>query len=77
MTLESIKDAILGNLGAVFLLVFILWAGWKKYWVFGWYAKELLDRNDKMEKRLDRSVGAAESATKLAQQHTKGEVLSD
>lgn len=66
MTVETILDAILGQAGVVVLLLVILWSGWRGMWVFGWYAHELRERNERLEERLDRAVGAAESGTGLA-----------
>jgi hypothetical protein len=71
VTVQEVLDAILGQLGVLVLLLVILWAGWKGYWVFGWYARELRDRNEKLERRLDRAVGAAESGTGLATRATR------
>lgn len=66
MTVQSVVDAILGQAGVIVLLLVILWSGWRGMWVFGWYATELRERNDRLEARLDRAVGAAESGTGLA-----------
>lgn len=66
MTVQTVVDAILGQAGVIVLLLVILWAGWRGMWVFGWYARELRERNDRLETRLDRAVGAAESGTGLA-----------
>lgn len=66
MTAQQILDAILGQAGVITLLLVILWSGWRGMWVFGWYARELRDRNEKLEARLDRALGAAESGTGLA-----------
>ena len=66
MTVQQIFDAILGQAGVITLLLVVLWSGWRGYWVFGRYYDELRDRNEKLEARLDRAVGAAESGTGLA-----------
>lgn len=66
MTVQQIFDAILGQAGVIVILLIVLWSGWRRMWVFGWYARELSDRNDRLEARLDRAVGAAESGTGLA-----------
>lgn len=74
MTLERVSDLILGNLGVLVLLLFILYGGSRGWWVFGWYAKELRDRNTILENRLDRALGtgerlagSADRATRLAE----------
>lgn len=77
MTIQAISDAILGQAGLLFMLLFILWAGWKRYWVFGSYytemQTELRDRlvderklRKDVELRLDRALGAAETGTGIA-----------
>lgn len=67
MTFQQVIDGILGNLGVLFLLLVILYGGYKKWWVFGWYANELKIRNDRLENRIDRISGAAKSVTTLAE----------
>jgi hypothetical protein len=66
VTVQSVVDAILGQAGVIVLLLVILWSGWRGMWVFGWYAVELRRRNERLEERLDRAVGAAETGTGLA-----------
>jgi hypothetical protein len=66
VTLQQLLEGLLGQIGLLFALLFVVWAGWRRLWVFGWYAQELLDRIDKLERRLDRAVGAAEGGTGLA-----------
>ena len=68
MTIQTVIDGILGQAGVIVLLLVILWSGWRGMWVFGWYARELRERNERLEVRLDRAVGAAESGTGLARQ---------
>jgi hypothetical protein len=66
VTIQTIFDAILGQAGVIVLLLVILWSGWRGMWVFGWYASELRHRNERLEDRLDRALGAAETGTGLA-----------
>ena len=68
MTLERALELLLGNLGVLVLLLIILVGGFRGWWTYGWYARELRERNDRLEARLDRAVGAAESGTGLARQ---------
>jgi hypothetical protein len=65
ITFDDIVKLLTGQYGVLVLLVLIFYAGYKKYWVFGWYAKELADRNEKVEGRLDRAVGIADQVTGL------------
>ena len=41
MTLQHVFDAILGQAGVIVLLLVIVWAGWKRIWIFGWYHVEM------------------------------------
>lgn len=68
MTLQQVYEAILGQLGVLVLLLFIIYAGFKRWWVFGWYSKYLEDQNKRLEERLDRAIGQSEHATGLADQ---------
>ena len=52
--------------GMVALLFLIIVGGWKRYWVFGWYADELHDRIRALEAKLDRAERAAVGGTALA-----------
>jgi hypothetical protein len=73
VTLQQILDAILGQAGVIVLLLIILWAGWKRYWVFGSYYTEmrdqlreqLLEERKEAKARYERAVGAVESNTGL------------
>lgn len=71
MSVEDIVKNLLGQAGLLFALIFILWAGYKRYWVFGWYAEELKARNLKLENRQDRIAGIAADGTALAQRATR------
>lgn len=66
MTFERVLELLLGNLGTLVTLLAILWGGYKRVWVWGWYASELKDANKKLETRLERAVGTAEGGTTLA-----------
>jgi hypothetical protein len=66
MTTTDVFDAILGQAGVVVLLLVILWSGWRGYWVFGRYYDAQARQIERLEARLDRAVGAAESGTGLA-----------
>lgn len=64
--LEALYNAILGNLGTLVILLTIMYGGFKRWWVFGWYATELSLRIKDLEQRLDRRTGQTDNATALA-----------
>jgi hypothetical protein len=66
VTIERIVELILGQAGVLILLLVILFGGFRGWYVFGWYAQEMRERNNRLEARLDRALGAAESGTGLA-----------
>lgn len=67
ITLDGILDAILGNLGTLVTLLVIIYGGFKRWWVFGWYAEELKNRNERLENRLDSVSGEAKAVTSVAE----------
>lgn len=75
ITLESILDLILGNLGTLVILLVILYGGYKKWWVFGWYSTELSKRIDKLEARLDKvskeDTGLTDRVVTLVEEGTR------
>lgn len=71
MTVEQVLNLIFGNFGVLVVLLLILWSGYRGMWVWGSYAKELRDRIDKLESRLDRAGRVAESGTGLATRATQ------
>lgn len=57
--------------GMLALLFLILIGGWKRYWVFGWYAEELRARIVDLEQRIERATRVAESGTAAADRATR------
>ena len=57
--------------GMVFLLFAIIVGGWRRYWVFGWYADEQAERIRQLENRLERATRVAESGTAAADRATR------
>jgi hypothetical protein len=75
---KELVGYLLGPLGTLFLTLFILYAGYKKWWVFGWYASELKNRNDRLENRIDEVSNAARGVTSIAKKAIeKAEVTSE
>lgn len=66
MTFERVIELLLGNLGVLVLLLVILVGGFRGWWVYGWYARELRSRNEKLEDRLERAGKVVETGTGLA-----------
>ena len=71
MTFERGLELVLGNLGVLVLLLFILFGGFRGWWVFGRYYDDQRARIDKLETRLDRAGKVAESGTGLATRATR------
>ena len=75
MTIQDVYNAILGQFGTIVLLLVILWAGWKRIWVFGSYytemQKELRQQITVLERRLERTEKVAEYGTGLASRATR------
>lgn len=71
MSIDRVLELLFGQVGLLFALIFILWAGFRGYWVWGTYAAELRDRIEKLEARLDRAGKVAESGTGLASRATR------
>lgn len=71
MTIQQILESLLGQLGLLFALIFIIYGGFRGWWVWGWYAKELRDRIAHLEATLDRAARAAETGTASAERATR------
>lgn len=66
LTVGQIIEFLMGPFGTLFLVLFVLWAGYKGYWVFGWYAKEQNKRIERLENRVDNVSREAGKITSLA-----------
>lgn len=82
MTIERVLELILGNLGVLILLLAILVGGFKGWWVYGRYyealqkdrQERLAEKNEeikRLERRLERAVGVAETGTVAADRATR------
>lgn len=58
---------LLGPFGTLVLAFVIIITGYKGLWVFGWYAKELRDRNKRLEDKLDNANTATQKVTSIAE----------
>lgn len=56
--------------GTIFILALVIFGGWKRWWVFGWYADEQRERIRDLEKRLERAEQLAVGGTALARRAT-------
>lgn len=63
--------AYVRDAGTIGVLLLIIIGGWKRYYVWGWYADELRDRIVDLEKRLERATRVAESGTAAADRATR------
>lgn len=71
MTVERALELILGNLGVLILLLFILIGGFRGWWVYGRYYEEQSRRIERLEARLDRAARVIESGTATADRATR------
>lgn len=82
MTFERALELILGNLGVLIVLLFILIGGFRGWWVYGHHydalkAERMEERKEHretvkdLERRLDRAVGAAERGTATTERATR------
>lgn len=75
MTIPELLGHIFGPYGTLFIVLVIIYTGHKKIWVWGWYAKELVDRNNTLENKIDTITGTARSiastAEKIADKQTE------
>jgi hypothetical protein len=71
MTIERALELILGNLGVLFLLLFIIVGGFRGWWVYGRFYDEQTRRIERLEDRLERATRAAESGTTAAIRATR------
>lgn len=70
MTLAELWSYIRDG-GMIALLFLILVGGWRRYWVFGWYAEEQARRINQLEDRIERATRVAESGTAAADRATR------
>lgn len=54
MPTDRVIELLLGNLGALMLMLLLVFAVYRGWLVPGWYAAELRERNDRLEGRLTR-----------------------
>ena len=62
--MNSIVDLITGPGGALIFALVVLWAGWKKYWVFGWVYKDAVEEKKEWKNAAMRGVTVAERVVK-------------
>lgn len=68
---EQLMSFLLGPFGTLVITIIIIYSGYKRYWVWGWYAKELKDTNIKLEHRLDAIRGEVRTVTSIADKTAK------
>lgn len=60
--MDSIITLITGPGGALVFALIILWAGTRKFWVFGWTYKDCVEEKLEWKKAAMRGVSVAEKA---------------
>lgn len=71
MTFERALELILGNLGTLVLLLFILIGGFRGWWVYGRFYDDQTKRIERLEQRVDRTLGAGERIAGTADRATR------
>jgi cell division protein FtsB len=64
---NSLPPVIQDQGPTVLFLGFILWAGAKRHWVFGWVYEEKAAHAAKMEELLDRNLAITQRVTTVAE----------
>lgn len=64
---QELLALIFGPFGAIVLSLAIIYTGSRKIWVFGWYAKELEERNKNLENQVVELSRATRRATSLTE----------
>jgi Mn2+/Fe2+ NRAMP family transporter len=59
---DSIITLITGPGGALVFALVLLWAGARKYWVFGWTYRDCVEEKNEWKKAAMRGVAVAERA---------------
>ena len=82
MTIADVLQWLFGPFGLLMCLLFILWSGWKRIWVFGSYHQEMMaalraefnarleekqEQNEKLDRRLDQALAVAERESGLSE----------
>ena len=71
MTIERGLELVLGNLGVLVVLLFILVGGFRGWWVYGRHYNEQQQRIERLEARLERATRVAETGTAAADRATR------
>lgn len=63
--MEEVLNLLLGPLGTLVLALFILYSGWKRWWVFGWHYKETVEEKNEWKEAALRGTKIAEKVVEL------------
>lgn len=61
--MEGLLQILLGPFGTLVLALVILYGGWKKWWVFGWYARAVEEERDMWREQALRGTKIAEQVS--------------
>jgi hypothetical protein len=65
--MEQFLSLLLGPAGVTVLTLLLLFGGWKKWWVFGWYAKDKEAEAAEWKAIALRGTAVAERVAKIAE----------
>jgi hypothetical protein len=72
ISVDQLISFLLGPFGTLVLVLLIIYTGYKKMWVFGWYATELSKRNERLENRIDDISGTSKSIVSVTDKILEG-----
>lgn len=70
--MDHLVTLLLGPGGALVLALFILFGGWKKWWVFGWTYKDCIAEKNEWKEAALRGTRVAEKAVTIHEQAVRG-----
>jgi hypothetical protein len=63
--MDDVLNLLLGPTGTLVLALFILFSGWKRWWVFGWHYKEQVAEKNEWKKAALRGTQLAEKVVDI------------
>jgi hypothetical protein len=68
--MQDVINLLLGPLGTLVFALFVIFAGWRKWWVFGWQYRDLIGDRDEWKNAALRGTRVAERTIALHEQES-------